>query len=1010
MAILTTFTGIDKHAHPDVRDLGGARRDATALWALLSDSIPGMKNTLLIDVDATVEQIRSAFDQTLSAAGPDDTVILSFSGHGTRDHRLVAHDTDPQALTDTTIPMAELASRFRESRAKVVLCILDCCFSGGAPARVLEQSPLPRDPTNPLLELAGEGRVLIAASNIDELAFEHPATRHGLLTKALIDVLRGAEASVNVLSAMAQVTEHVRAEASRMGIVQTPVIFGHVIGGIILPTLKPGERFFTAFPEGRGARIGRDIRDLTAFGLPETVLAEWIDQFSGGLNDLQLEAINEYRILDGESLLVVAPTSAGKTFIGEIAATRAIVEGRKAVFLLPYKALVNEKYDQFSALYGERLGMRVIRCTGDYSDSTGAFIRGKYDLAVLTYEMFLRLALSNVGILDQVGLVVLDEAQFITDATRGITVELLLTHLLAARQRDAMPQLIALSAVIGDTNNFDAWLGCRKLVVHQRPVPLIEGVLDRTGTFQYLDPAGEVRITQLLPPGAVLQRREEPGAQDMIVPLVKKLIQQGEKIIVFRNQRGPAQGCAKYLAGELGLAPATEDLAALPHHDLSSTSADLRECLQGGTAFHNSNLTREEKVVVERAFRQPDGRVRVLAATTTVAAGINTPASTVILAEQKFIGEDGRPFTVAEYKNMAGRAGRLGFNEEGKAIILASTAYQREELFQRYVLAKPEPINSSFDPDQLDTWLVRLLAQVHRVVRQDVVTLLANTYGGYLACQKHPEWQPQMTQHLETLLERMVALELLEQDGHFVQLTLVGRACGRSSLLLESAMQLVDLLRRVGADDLSAERLMALLQVLPDADGGYTPMMKRGRKEAARQQEAVQRYGMETVQVLQRYVRDEFDYYARCKRAALLWDWIQGTPLEVIEQRYSATPYQGRIGHGDVRKFADLTRFHLRSAHEIASIMFVGKGPSEESIETLLKQLQVGIPADGLELLSISIPLARGEYLALYRAGVKTGDDLWNLPSQTVREILGPARAAQLEMLRPARVDVDTPV
>ena len=95
-------------------------------------------------------------------------------------------------------------------------------------------------------------------------------------------------------------------------------------------------------------------------------------------------------------------------------------------------------------------------------------------------------------------------------------------------------------------------------------------------------------------------------------------------------------------------------------HDLSGSGERLRECLSGGTAFHNSNLTRDERVVVERHFRDPKGGIEVLASTTTLAAGINTPASIVILAEQEFIGEDGRPFTVAEYKNMAGRAGRLG--------------------------------------------------------------------------------------------------------------------------------------------------------------------------------------------------------------------------------------------------------------------------------------------------------------------------------------------------------------
>src|SRR6202020_1532252 len=117
---------------------------------------------------------------------------------------------------------------------------------------------------------------------------------------------------------------------------------------------------------------------------------------------------------------------------------------------------------------------------------------------------------------------------------------------------------------------------------------------------------------------------------------------------------------------------------------------------------------RAEREAVERAFRSSEGAIHVLGSTTTLAAGINTPASTVILAEQEFIGEDGRPFTVAEYKNMAGRAGRLGYNETGKAIILAETPIERARLFQKYVLGTPEEVKSSFQQGQLPTWILRL--------------------------------------------------------------------------------------------------------------------------------------------------------------------------------------------------------------------------------------------------------------------------------------------------------------
>lgn len=999
MAFLASFIGIDKYADSGIRDLIGARRDATALWALFRDTIPNIQARLVVEDDATVSGVRSAIEETLGAAGPQDTVILTFAGHGTHDHRLVTHDTSKLDLKNSTIAMAELADCFKKSQARAILFILDCCFSGKAPARVLEDSPTPRTISDPLKELKGAGRILIAASGADEYALENPTTRHGLLTKALLDVLQHGKDTLSLATVMDEVMSRVRVEADRMGYTQNPVMLNYVEGGLTIPVLKPGNLFYEHFPEVRRVKVSSKIEDLAAFGLPKEILAEWNDQFRDGLNDLQLQAVNDSRILDGESLLVVAPTSSGKTFIGEMAATKAIIEGRKAVFLLPYRALVNEKYDQFLALYGERLNLRVIRCTGDYLDQTDPFIRGKYDLALLTFEMFLNLAVSNPFVLNQIGLVVLDEAQFITDPTRGITVELLLTYLIAARERDIVPQVIALSAVIGGTNDFDTWLGCRQLVTYQRPVPLIEGVLDRSGLYQFIDANGKEQTTQLLPPGDIRQRKDKPSSQDMIVPLVKKLISENknEKIIIFRNQRGFAQGAARYLAQELGLPPAVETISTLPHQDLSTTSSDLRTCLEGGTAFHNTNLTRDEKTIVEQVFRDQDSKVRVLGATTTLAAGINTPASTVILAEQEFVGEDGRPFTVAEYKNMAGRAGRLGFKEEGKAIILANDEYEREVLFRRYVMGDLEKFYSSFDPQDIQTWVVRLLAQVNRVPREDVVRLLTNTYSGYLANRSNPKWQTEMSDILEEILGRMIDLGLVEQEGGYVQLSLLGRVCGRSALSFESTMRLVELLKSVNISQLTAERFMALIQMLPDLDQVYTPVMKRGTKESVRQREAVERCGTEIVRTLQRFPKDSaFSYYARCKRVAVLWDWINGVPIETIEQRYSTTPYQGRIGYGDVRKFADATRFHLRSAYQIADLVLLGEGPDENSVEALLKQLEVGIPADALELLSIPLSLSRGEYLALYQAGVRTPNDLWSLSEGDLNDILGLTRASQI--------------
>jgi helicase len=1000
MSFYAAFIGVGRHTDPQIRELVGASRDAVALHALFSDSAPEIEALLLVDADATAGNIRSAFADTLGRAGSEDTVVLFFSGHGTHDHRLATFDTVLSDLPHTTIAMDELVASFKQTNARAVLCILDCCFSGGAPGKVLEDSPIPRDPATPFESIAGEGRVLLTASAANELAYESPGSRHGLLTKALLEVLCNSAEPLSLLTAVDRVLEYVRAEASRMGIRQNPVMFGTVAGGLMLPNLTPGSLYRAAFPEFAGVLVTATISDLRKLGFPSVVVDTWANRYPNGLNDLQLSAVNGNRIADGNSLLVVAPTSSGKTFIGEIAAARSIAGGRKAAFLLPYKALVNEKHEQFSSLYGEILGMRVIRCTGDYSDETSEFVKGKYDLAILTYEMFLGMIVSNPAILHQVGLVVLDEAQFVTDPSRGITVELLLTFLLSARERGVSPQIVALSAVIGDVNAFHTWLGCELLQSEQRPVPLIEGVIDRSGAYKYVDTDGQSKIMQLVAPSEVRIRTEKPSAQDLIVPLVRRLASSGEKVIIFRNQRGTAQGCAGYLARELGLPGAAAAVELLPTHDNSASSAALRTCLLGGTAFHSSNLTREEKLIVEQAFRDPTGPVRVLAATTTVAAGINTPASTVILAEQEFLGEDGRPFTVAEYKNMAGRAGRLGFQEQGKAIIYAESSLDRDQLFRRYVIGELESLKSSFDARHLDTWVLRLLAQVRSVPREDVIRLLANTYAGYLESRRSPSWRVSTKTSVDQLLGRMAALGLLETEGDRVRLTLLGRACGRSSLSFASAMRLVEALRTLPPDLLLAKNLMAIIQVVPEA-GGFTPLLKRGAKESVRIQQASARYGRDIVSLLQRHADDIHEYYGRCKRSAILADWISGRPMEEIERDYSTTPFSGKIEHGDIRRFADNAQYILRSANEILAIILGGTISSDE-IEALLTQIEIGLPADGLDLTRLPVSMTRGEYLALYNAGIRSVSHVWATSTEVLRVTLGKKRAVEVERFRSA--------
>jgi helicase len=983
--IRAAFIGIDRHADPEIRDLNGAARDAKALWALFSDSIEGLDARLLVDREATLKAVTSALDETLGRATEDDVVILSFAGHGTRDHRLVTTDSAIDRLPETTFDMAELAARFRATKARAVLLLLDCCFSGGAPARVLDIGVVARDAGYPLAQVAGNGRVLFAASAPDEAALEDHRDRHGLFTKAVIEALTARQDALSVMTLANEVTRAVTASAQRLGYIQRPAFFGHIEGELMLPPGRRGEHFHRLFPELAPIKTSGDIRELAGFGIPAEVALAWHKQYPGGLNNLQVSAVNEHGVLSGRSLLVVAPTSAGKTFIGEVAAIKAVAEGRRAVFLLPYKALVNEKYEDFSALYGDELGLRVARCSGDWQDQVGDVLRGKFDIAFFTYEKFLGMCVGYPHILHQLGLVVLDEAQFITDPGRGMSVELILTALLSASRRGVAPQLVALSAVIGNTNRLEQWLDCDLLTTTQRPVPLTQGVIDRSGLWQHVTETGQVGTAPLLESWDIQQRRSKPSSQDIIVPLVCELVGRGEKVIVFRNRRGSAAGCAAYLADELSLPAATGVIDALPDGDRSSTSERLRDALQGGVAFHTSDLNREERVAIERGFRDREGGIHVLVATSTVAAGINTPASTVIIAETQFPGREPEPYTVAQFKNMAGRAGRLGYENEGKAIVLADTPYERSRLFRTYVQGVPEAMRSSFDSRQPGTWVMRLLCQVDAVPHDSVIELIANTYGGFLAILRDPTWKDAMSERVKDLLARMIRDGLIEEEDGRLRLSMLGRACGESPLSLESSLRLVEMLRRLAGRPLPLENLLALTEALPERDEDYTPQNRHGEPDWARR--ASWRFDENVVQLMRQRAESDRAYYARCKRALIVADWIAGENTSDIERTYTTNGFFP-VGAGDIRGFADGTRYVFEAVIRITSIV-TGMAFDSVEVEALLKRLDLGLPGEALPLTGLPVRLDRGAILALWRDGLCTAEAVAAAKADRLKSLIG---------------------
>lgn len=187
-------------------------------------------------------------------------------------------------------------------------------------------------------------------------------------------------------------------------------------------------------------------------------------------------------LLDGKNLLVCTPTASGKTLIAEIACLRAILEHQgKAVYIVPLKALASEKYREFKAKWGHLA--RVALSIGD-TDSAENYL-ADYDLIVVTSEKLDSLLRHSASWIPRVRVLVVDEIHLLDDASRGPTLEVLITLL---RQRLPNLQVLALSATIGNPEELADWLDAKLVVDSWRPVILYKGIYyDGTVTFEIED-------------------------------------------------------------------------------------------------------------------------------------------------------------------------------------------------------------------------------------------------------------------------------------------------------------------------------------------------------------------------------------------------------------------------------------------------------------------------------------------------------------------------------------------
>ena len=389
------------------------------------------------------------------------------------------------------------------------------------------------------------------------------------------------------------------------------------------------------------------------------------------------------------SVLVAAPTGAGKTVVAEYAVAAALDRGLRAFYTTPIKALSNQKFAELRSRYGPG---RVGLLTGDNS------IDGDAPVVVMTTEVLRNMIYAGRP-LDDLAVVVLDEVHYLQDSFRGPVWEEVIIHL------PDHVQLVCLSATVSNADDIGDWLSTVRgetdvVIEHERPVEL-------TNTYLVGDRSGD-RLVLL---DTLVDRRPNPEGARFDVDRDRR----------SGHQRGGHRGRPRrrwYTPDRLQVLDVLEERDLLPaivfifsraacddavrscldagirlttsaerarireivdRHLTELTDADFdalggerwRAGLEAGVAAHHAGHVPPFKEAVEACF--VEGLVKVVFATETLALGVNMPARAVVIERMtKFNGERREFLTPAEYTQLTGRAGRRGIDDHGTAVVLWS--------------------------------------------------------------------------------------------------------------------------------------------------------------------------------------------------------------------------------------------------------------------------------------------------------------------------------------------------
>lgn len=429
---------------------------------------------------------------------------------------------------------------------------------------------------------------------------------------------------------------------------------------------------------------------------------ETLNEFKMGLSfeldRFQLEAIDYF--LQGNSVVVAAPTGSGKTIVGEFAVFHVNKNRQRTFYTTPLKALSNQKYLEFVERFGvEQVGL----LTGDNAINQDASI------VVMTTEVLRNMIYQTPEKIEELGVAILDEVHFLADKERGVVWEEILILL------NKNVKIVALSATVSNVEDFADWLheirgDCKFVIEEKRPVPLSQLIATSNSLIPlFSNEEGQInkKVLNLYKRSFTRSHvKSEIPTRVEIVENIKdydllpsiffifsrkgcdQAVEQIRKSNVQLTNESERYEIKKYLQNRF------DDIEA---SDWSALRVDeWIDCAIRGFSSHHAGLIPQMKEAAEYLFQK--GLLKLIFATETLSVGINMPAKSVVLERMdKWNGTTHEMLSPAEFTQLTGRAGRRGIDVDGEAII-AFHPHSEPKFIANLVSSRTFELTSTFEP------------------------------------------------------------------------------------------------------------------------------------------------------------------------------------------------------------------------------------------------------------------------------------------------------------------------